>query len=505
MAKHLLENAAAEKEANDVGFRYMNSSDVLSDMIRDYGGALDGVKVHDDAAADAKVRAVGRDGLASGKDVYMREGSLSSGDPAAKGLLAHELTHVMQQDGGAQESVDYGEAQGGLIDWFKGKFGKKKKEPEIQWPSSRQWVKEGAVKNDDGSFKWGNAVYKDMDQLMLAMELQNATPEQRKSPEMQQRVLADFNTDMGAEIGRQKAAGNWKIAFRQNNMGALKNLNTVIKAMQGEGYADSIFGQMTEEQRAQLDQYRIQDRDYKRAVKTSPAEVASMDADKRAAHEAALAAGPGQRPQFIDDTLDSMGRGIEDSELGEFLLKTQGAFTSNGIGLDDFSTMMTNNVLLRGGFGDAVTDPKQSKNVRIGQLIMQQANYLTDDAEAAKKSVFAGSLSRLFKRKQSQAAAAPAPAPAPVQPQTPAAPVQKPQSLMSYQSDEVGDLVQRFKKNEADLDPTSDDPKVMAAWSRIYYDKIKQLQKSGASSEEIREAVRMFQEARQRQGTGSFR
>ena len=128
MAKHLLENAAAEKEANDVGFRYMNSSDVLSDMIRDYGGALDGVKVHDDAAADAKVRAVGRDGLASGKDVYMREGSLSSGDPAAKGLLAHELTHVMQQDGGAQESVDYGEAQGGLIDWFKSKFGRKKKE-----------------------------------------------------------------------------------------------------------------------------------------------------------------------------------------------------------------------------------------------------------------------------------------------------------------------------------------------------------------------------------------
>ena len=128
MAKRLLENAAAEKEANDIGFRYMNSSDVLSDMIRDYGGALDGVKVHDDAAADAKVRAVGRDGLASGKDVYMREGSLSSGDPAANGLLAHELTHVMQQDGGMQESVDYGEAQGGLFDWFK----RKKKKQELE-------------------------------------------------------------------------------------------------------------------------------------------------------------------------------------------------------------------------------------------------------------------------------------------------------------------------------------------------------------------------------------
>ena len=78
---------------------------------------------------------MGRDGLASGKDVYMREGSLSSGDPAANGLLAHELTHVMQQDGGMQESVDYGEAQGGLIDWFKSKFSRKKKDSGISEPT----------------------------------------------------------------------------------------------------------------------------------------------------------------------------------------------------------------------------------------------------------------------------------------------------------------------------------------------------------------------------------
>ena len=141
MAKKLLENAAAEKEANDIGMRYMNSSDVLGDMKRDYGSALDGVRVHDDAAANARVAAARRDGLASGKDIYMRSGSLSSSAPEVKGLLAHEVAHTMQQSGGAEasHSVEYGSEQGGFFDSFKKRFGKKKKDetdPLEEWASS---------------------------------------------------------------------------------------------------------------------------------------------------------------------------------------------------------------------------------------------------------------------------------------------------------------------------------------------------------------------------------
>ena len=152
MAKKLLENAAAEKEANDIGMRYMNSSDVLGDMKRDYGSALDGVKVHDDAAANAKVAAARRDGLASGKDIYMRSGSLSSSAPEVKGLLAHEVAHTMQQSGGTtSQSADYGSEQGGFIDFFRNLFKRKKKEepkeekvdygPDVKTPEDIEFAK----------------------------------------------------------------------------------------------------------------------------------------------------------------------------------------------------------------------------------------------------------------------------------------------------------------------------------------------------------------------------
>ncbi|MBR3524503.1 MAG: hypothetical protein IKO11_01535, partial [Lachnospiraceae bacterium] len=49
-----------------------------------------------------------------------------------------------------------------------------------------------------------------------------------------------------------------------------------------------------------------------------------------------------------------------------------------------------------------------------------------------------------------------------------------------------------------DIDPTSSDPKMMAVIARKQYDKLKALQKSGASSEEIRKAVLAFMEARDR-------
>ena len=137
MARQLLKNEAAEQEANDVAFKFMNSADVVGDMKRAYTGRLDRVRLHDDDSADAKVSAAGRDGIASGSDIYLKKGLLSDSAPETKGLIAHEMTHIMQQSGGesTQESVSYGEKQGGIRDWFKKKFGKK--EPETLTPKQR--------------------------------------------------------------------------------------------------------------------------------------------------------------------------------------------------------------------------------------------------------------------------------------------------------------------------------------------------------------------------------
>lgn len=125
MEKRMLENEAAEQEANDVAYRFMNSTDVVSDMEQAFGTSFSNVTIHSDAAADAKVKAAGRDAIASGHDIFFGKGILESKSPESKGLMAHELTHIMQQSKdaealGLRESVAYGTEEGGLIDWFKG-------------------------------------------------------------------------------------------------------------------------------------------------------------------------------------------------------------------------------------------------------------------------------------------------------------------------------------------------------------------------------------------------
>jgi len=135
----LKELEAAEREANKIGEKFAHSSDVMGDMSRAYGADFSGIHIHNDGAADAKVRAAGKDAIASGNDIFFGKGIYESSDPASRGLVAHELAHTMQQgiagevQAGVQESVPAGVEQGGILDWFKGLFGgnKKKKNNEI--------------------------------------------------------------------------------------------------------------------------------------------------------------------------------------------------------------------------------------------------------------------------------------------------------------------------------------------------------------------------------------
>lgn len=131
MAKHLLENEAAEQEATDIAYQFMNSQDVMSDMETAYGTSFSHINIHSDEAADAKVKAAGRDAIASGNDIFFGKGILESNTPESKGLMAHELTHIMQQSGeaasmGLSESVSYGAEEGGLLDMFRNWNAKRK-------------------------------------------------------------------------------------------------------------------------------------------------------------------------------------------------------------------------------------------------------------------------------------------------------------------------------------------------------------------------------------------
>ena len=61
------------------------------------GAGLGGVRVHTDAEASASARALGAKAYTVGSDVVFSPGSYQAGSPEGRGLLAHELAHVVQQ------------------------------------------------------------------------------------------------------------------------------------------------------------------------------------------------------------------------------------------------------------------------------------------------------------------------------------------------------------------------------------------------------------------------
>ncbi|HWO73924.1 MAG TPA: DUF4157 domain-containing protein [Dehalococcoidia bacterium] len=57
------------------------------------------VRIHDDGEADQLNRALKADAFTAGTDIFFRAGKYNPGSSEGKKLLAHELTHVVQQRG----------------------------------------------------------------------------------------------------------------------------------------------------------------------------------------------------------------------------------------------------------------------------------------------------------------------------------------------------------------------------------------------------------------------
>jgi hypothetical protein len=69
-------------------------------MERSFGADFSGVRIHTDSRADALNQSLGARALTSGKDVFFKRGEYTPGNKSGQKLLAHELTHVVQQNGG---------------------------------------------------------------------------------------------------------------------------------------------------------------------------------------------------------------------------------------------------------------------------------------------------------------------------------------------------------------------------------------------------------------------
>jgi hypothetical protein len=63
------------------------------------GDSLSDVKIHADSTSDALARSVSARAFATGSDVYFAQGEYKPGTADGDKLLAHELTHVVQQRG----------------------------------------------------------------------------------------------------------------------------------------------------------------------------------------------------------------------------------------------------------------------------------------------------------------------------------------------------------------------------------------------------------------------
>jgi hypothetical protein len=71
-----------------------------------FGHDFGGVRVHTDGRAGASARAVDALAYTVGQDIVFRDGAFAPETAAGRKLLAHELTHVVQQSGGA-ERIDH--------------------------------------------------------------------------------------------------------------------------------------------------------------------------------------------------------------------------------------------------------------------------------------------------------------------------------------------------------------------------------------------------------------
>jgi hypothetical protein len=64
-----------------------------------FGDSFSDVRIHDDTAADSLARSVEARAFTVGADVFFAQGQYQPGTASGDQLLAHELTHVVQQRG----------------------------------------------------------------------------------------------------------------------------------------------------------------------------------------------------------------------------------------------------------------------------------------------------------------------------------------------------------------------------------------------------------------------
>jgi hypothetical protein len=82
---------------------------VRTQMESAFGANFNGVRVHTDGVSDGLNQQLNARAFTTGQDIFFRQGSYNPGSSSGRELLAHELTHVVQQTGGLHTKMTVGQ------------------------------------------------------------------------------------------------------------------------------------------------------------------------------------------------------------------------------------------------------------------------------------------------------------------------------------------------------------------------------------------------------------
>lgn len=100
----------ASTQASDEFFPKLGSGKPLGSTVREHmettlKADFSAVRVHTDGLANDTAQALGANAFTRGNDIYFNQGRYDPESSAGRRLLAHELTHVVQQDGTASQQI----------------------------------------------------------------------------------------------------------------------------------------------------------------------------------------------------------------------------------------------------------------------------------------------------------------------------------------------------------------------------------------------------------------
>ena len=242
------------------------------------------------------------------------------------------------------QSAPMGAAQGGLLDWFRSKFGKKKKpepEPEPEMEISEPELVTGPIREHTTNDKGDVVVrtFQNSRSHALNQMLQGATREQLQNPMLRRLVIEDYNTNMNSRLRSLNSLSKTQMdseAFR-NGAGELNNLNIMLSSMLPEDFDQQV-----------------------------------MSAQKTGGLDAAT--------QFIGDSVEG------NTDVMDFI----GALAPSFEGVDNYadpearSTMMMNNLLLRTVNGEVAKRYGMAQRARANVLKKQGKNNAEISADIAK-------------------------------------------------------------------------------------------------------------------------